>query len=147
MKPFTRGEAARKAGVGIETLRFYERKGLIAEPPRSDFGHRLYPRHVITRLRFIRRAQELGFSLKEISELLDLRVDPTTTCADVKQQAQAKIVDVQHKIEDLEKMKIALEKLTAACTGEGPTSDCPILDALESEEEDTASFPPKNYET
>ncbi len=134
MKPLTRGEVAQKVGIGIETLRFYERKGLIPEPPRSDSGYRLYPQHIISRLLFIKRAQELGFSLKEISELLDLRVDPSTTCADVKEQAQAKIADVQQKIRDLQKMRKALERLTAACSGRGPTSECPILDALETEE-------------
>ena len=127
MKPLTRGEVAQKVGIGIETLRFYERKRLIPEPPRSDSGYRLYPQHIISRLLFIKRAQELGFSLKEISELLDLRVDPSTSCADVKEQAQARIADVQQKIRDLQKMRKALERLTAACSGQGPTSECPIL--------------------
>ena len=112
MKPLTRGDAAQKAGIGIEALRFYERKGLIPEPPRSDSGYRLYPQHIISRLLFIKRAQELGFSLREISELLDLRVDPSTTCADVKAQAQAKIADVQQKMRDLQKIRKALERLT-----------------------------------
>ena len=82
--PLTIGQVAQSADVGIQTERFYERKGLINEPPRSDSGYRQYSQEVISRLRFIRRAKELGFSLKEISELLSLRVDAQTTCADVK---------------------------------------------------------------
>ena len=119
IKPLTRGKAAEKAGIGIETLRFYEHKGLIPEAPRNDSGYRLYPQHIISRLLFIRRAQELGFSRKEISELLSLRVDPTTTCSDVKNQAQAKITDVRQKVRDLQKIRKALEKLVATCSGEG----------------------------
>lgn len=134
MKPFTRAEAARKVGIGIETLRFYERKGLLPEPPRNDAGYRLYQHDTVSRLLFIRRAKELGFSLKEISELLFLRVNPTTTCGDVKKQAKAKIRGVQQRIRDLEKIKKALEKLAAACSGRGPRSECPILEAFEAGE-------------
>ncbi len=131
--PLTIGQVARRAGIGLETVRFYERQGLIDEPPRKESGYRQYPEQVIERLRFIRRAKELGFSLKEISDLLALRVDATTTCADVKNRAEAKITDIQEKIRDLQRMKRALDKLTAACRGQGPTSECPILEALEEE--------------
>ena len=132
--PLTIGQVARRAGIGLETVRFYERQGLIEEPPRKDSGYRQYPEQVIVRLRFIRRAKELGFSLKQISELLALRVDTTTTCVDVKKRAEAKTVDIQEKIRDLQRMKRALAKLSAACRGQGPTSECPILEALEEEE-------------
>ncbi len=84
--PFTIGQVAERSGIGIETVRFYERKGLIADPPRTDSGYRQYPEDVVVRLRFIRRAKELGFALKEILELLSLRVNPDTTCADVRKK-------------------------------------------------------------
>jgi MerR family mercuric resistance operon transcriptional regulator len=135
MKPLTIGQVARCAGVGVETVRFYERQGLLEEPARRDSGYRQYPEDVVARLRFIRRAKELGFSLKEIKELLALRVDPDTTCAEIKQRAQAKIADVEEKIRALQRIKKALVRLTAVCRGRGPTNECPILDALDKEEE------------
>jgi MerR family mercuric resistance operon transcriptional regulator len=135
MKPLTIGQVARNAGVGIETVRFYERQGLLQEPARRESGYRQYPEDVVARLRFIRRAKELGFSLKEIKELLALRVDPDTTCAEVKSRAEAKIADIEEKIQALRRIKKALAKLTAVCRGRGPTSECPILDALDTEGE------------
>jgi MerR family mercuric resistance operon transcriptional regulator len=134
MKTLTIGQAARNAGIDVETVRFYERQGLLQEPPRRSSGYRQYPEDVVARLRFIRRAKELGFSLKEIKELLALRVDPSTTCAEVRKRAESKITDVEAKIEALHKIKKALTKLTNTCSGRGPTSDCPILDALDGEE-------------
>src|SRR5712691_1857341 len=135
MKPgtMTIGQLARSAGVGIETVRFYERQGLLEEPARKDSGYRQYEEDVVARLRFIKRAKELGFSLKEIKELLALRVNPTTTCAEVRSKAHAKVADIEEKIETLQKMKKALVKLTKTCNGQGPVSECPILDALEPE--------------
>jgi MerR family mercuric resistance operon transcriptional regulator len=133
MKPLTIGQVAQQAGVGVETVRFYERQGLLEEPARRASGYRQYPEDVIARLRFIRRAKELGFSLKEIKELLALRVDPTTTCREVKEQAQAKITDIEGKIRSLLRMKAALVELTRSCRGRGPASECPILEALEKE--------------
>src|SRR5207247_2671094 len=94
------GQVARLAGVGVETVRFYEREGLLEEPPRRESGYRQYGEDVVARLRFIRRAKELGFTLKEIAGLLALRVDPDTTCADVRQRARTKIADVEAKIRD-----------------------------------------------
>ncbi len=132
----TIGEVAKRSGIGLETVRFYERRGLIQEPPRTDSGYRQYPAAVVARLGFIKRAKELGFSLKEISELLSLRVDPDTTCADVKRRADHKILDIEQKLSSLQKMKRALTKLAASCTGHGPTSDCPILEALDTNEID-----------
>src|SRR5262249_49406784 len=133
MKPLTIGQVARSAGVGVEAVRFYERQGLLQEPARKDSGYRQYPEDVVARLRFIKRAKELGFSLKEIKELLALRVDPDTTCADGRSRAEAKIADVDEKIHALQRIKKALVKLTAGCRGRGPTSECPILDALDGE--------------
>ena len=135
MRPLTIGQVARQAEVGVETVRFYERQGLLDEPARRESGYRQYPEEVVARLRFIRRAKELGFSLKEIKELLALRVDPTTTCREVKERAEAKIADIEGKIASLLRMKKALSKVTAVCRGQGPTGECPILDALDKEEE------------
>ena len=138
MRPLTIGVVARRAGVGVETVRFYERQGLLDEPARKESGYRQYAEGVVARLRFIRRAKELGFSLKEIKELLALRVDPTTTCAEVRARAEAKIADVEVKIRALQKIRKALQKLTAGCSGRGPISECPILEALGPEEETDA---------
>ncbi len=132
----TIGQVAKHSGLGLETLRFYERKGLIEEPPRTDSGYRQYPEDVVGRIRFIKRAKELGFSLKEISELLSLRVDPGTTCADVRKQTELKLTDVEEKIRALRRIKTALKKLAASCVGTGPTSECPILEALDSQEKE-----------
>lgn len=131
MSTMTIGKLATKAGVGVETIRFYERRGLIPEPPRRNSGYREYTEEMVSRINFIRRAKELGFTLKEIEDLLTLRVDPLTTCGDVKRRAEAKIRDIEEKTQMLERMKGALERLAAQCRGQGPLSECPILDALE----------------
>lgn len=130
----TIGKLASAAGVGVETIRFYEREGLLPRPPRKRSGYRQYPPQAVARLVFIRRAKELGFTLKEIAELLELRVDPDKSCADVRALAKAKIVDVEEKMDDLARIKGALDKLAQACRGKGPTSECPILDAIEKED-------------
>ncbi len=95
--PLTIGQVAKRSGIGLETVRFYERKGLVEEPPRTVSGYRQYPEDVVSRIRFIRRAKELGFKLSEISELLSLRVDPDTTCADVKKRTELKIAEAEEK--------------------------------------------------
>lgn len=133
MKPLTIGQVAKRTGIGVETVRFYEREGLLEEPARRPSGYRQFDERIVTRLRFIRRAKELGFTLNEIKELLSLKLDPSTTCADVKSRAEAKIKDIDERIRTLERMKQALEKLTRACSGRGTTSNCPILDALDGE--------------
>src|SRR5256714_32011 len=92
------GQVARRAGVGVETVRFYEREGLLEEPPRRASGYRQYSEQVVTRLHFIKRAQQLGFSLKEITELLMLRVDGQTSCEEVKRHAEATIAEVEQKL-------------------------------------------------
>ncbi len=89
MTVLTIGQLARRADVGVETVRFYQRKGLLAEPDRRPSGYRQYDEAIVDRLRFIKRAKELGFTLNEIKELLSLRLDPSTTCADVKNRAEA----------------------------------------------------------
>lgn len=134
MKPLTRGEVAKLSEVGIETVRFYENEGLIDEPPRRESGYRQYAYDVVRRIRFIKHGKDLGFSLKEISELLSLRVDPKSSCRDVKKRAELKIEDIENKINSLKRMKRALKKLADSCKGRGPTSECPILENLDKKE-------------
>ncbi|MBW1980535.1 MAG: Zn(2+)-responsive transcriptional regulator [Deltaproteobacteria bacterium] len=134
MKQFTIGQLARKAKVNIQTIRYYERRGLMPEPVRRESGYRQYSQKDLERLNFIRHAKELGFSLKEISELFSLRMDPRSTCADVKKRTQAKIVEVETKIRALQEIKRALTQLANQCWGSGPTSECPILEALNSKD-------------
>ncbi len=122
----TIGKLARHGGVNIMTIRYYERRGLLPAPARSASGYRLYADDAVQRLQFIRQAQLLGFSLSEIQDLLSLRMQPGTTCADIR-------AAVEKKIEDLERIKNALTALASACRGKGPTADCPILEALETE--------------
>ncbi|WP_298433547.1 MerR family DNA-binding protein [Geobacter sp.] len=138
MKDMTIGQVAKRAEVNIETIRYYERQGLIPSPPRRESGYRQYSGGTVERVRFIKRAQELGFSLKEIAELLSLRVAPDISCSEVKRRAEAKITDIEEKIRTLQKMKEALARLASTCSGRGPTSECPILEALENEEEKDA---------
>ena len=131
MSGLTIGKAARQAGVNVETIRFYERRGLI-EQPAKGVKYRVYPPDMVARLRFIRRAQQVGFSLREIEELLLLRADPNADCADVRQQAQHKIEEVDQKIAELERVRAALEKVVASCPGHGGLEVCTILNVLES---------------
>ncbi len=133
MDGMTIGTLARKAGVGVETLRFYERKGLLPEPPRSFSGYRQYPGEAVARVRFIRRAKELGFTLREIRELLELRADETVTCETVRRRATAKIADIERRIRSLEAVRDALARLAADCPASGTADACPILEALEGE--------------
>jgi MerR family copper efflux transcriptional regulator len=107
----TIGHLAREAGINLETVRYYERQGLLPKPPRSASGYHLFPAEAARRIRFIRRAQELGFSLREIRELLSLRVSPTTKSAEIREKAEAKIGNIQAKIRSLESMKKSLLKL------------------------------------
>ena len=134
MQSLTIGHLAKEAGVNLETVRYYERKGLLPKPPRSASGYRLFPTEAARRLRFIRRAQELGFSLREIGELLSLRVSRTTTSKDIRARAEAKIADIEGKIKSLESMKKALLKLTKVCAGCVPVGECPILESLDGED-------------
>lgn len=130
----TIGELARACGVGVETIRFYERRGLLADPRKQGVGYRDYSEAEVRRVRFIKQAQGLGFTLKEITELLALRVSSSTTCADVRAKARAKIEDIEEKIEALQAFRAALDRLVSQCAGSGPVSDCPILDALEDDD-------------
>lgn len=125
------GELARRAGVNVETLRFYERKGLLPVPPRRASGYREHPPEAVDLVRFIKRAQELGFSLREIKELLGLRNVPRATCGDVVVLARRKIEAIDAKISDLRAMRAALTKLLKNCPGTGPIAQCPIIESLE----------------
>uniref|UniRef100_A0A7C2JZL3 Heavy metal-responsive transcriptional regulator n=1 Tax=Schlesneria paludicola TaxID=360056 RepID=A0A7C2JZL3_9PLAN len=131
MKPLTIGQVAHRSGVGIETVRFYEREGLLPTPARTASGYRQFDEEVIARLQFIQRAKELGFTLNEIKELLSLRVDPGTSCEDVKSRTKAKIADIEDRIKTLQRMKTALVRLAQECGKSGGGSLCPILDALD----------------
>ena len=131
----TISKLASRGGVNVTTIRYYERRGLLPKPSRTASGYRLYADDAERRLRFIRKAQLLGFSLVEIRDLLSLRMKPDTTCADIRMHAKEKITAVDRKIADLQRIKNALTKLASACRGKGPTSECPILDALDSTED------------
>jgi len=124
-------DVAKEAGVGVETVRFYEQRGLIAQPLKpSTGGYRDYPSAAVRRIRFIRRAQQLGFSLAEIVELVELESGHDSDCIDVRRRAEAKLDEVLTKIGDLDRIKAALEALIEACPGKGPVRRCSILEAI-----------------
>ncbi len=129
------GELAKATHVGVETVRFYERKGLICQPPRpANNGFRSYPQETVSRIRFIRLAQELGFSLDEIDDLFSLKSEPETDCGEVRQQALRKREDVDAKIEQLMQIRETLDTLIDACPGKGTLEFCSILAVLQSDE-------------
>lgn len=127
----TIGQLAKVAGVGVETIRFYEREGVLARAERRESGYREFPPAAVTRLRFVRRAQELGFSLKEIKELLSLKTDTRRDCSGVKKRAVAKLDSIDGKLRDLKRMRAELLRLTVACDAKRPIGECPILRAFE----------------
>lgn len=129
MESMTIGQLAERAGVGIETVRFYERSGLIEEPPRRASGYRQFPEESVGRLQFIRRAKSLGFSLKEVRQLLEVRVDSSCPCTEVEQRLEAKLVEIDAKIRDLRAMKQALVELASSCKQQPSPSDCPVLES------------------
>lgn len=124
------GEVARQAEVNVETLRFYERRGILPEPPRRESGYREYPPETVELIRFIKRAQELGFSLNEIRGLLDLRRGPRRATGQVPRLVKAKIAEIEHKIRDLEAMNQALAGLLGACEKKASDACCPIIESL-----------------
>ena len=131
VSPLTIGKLATQAKVNLETIRYYERRGLLPKPARGRSGYRLFRPDDVRRVKFIKHAQMLGFSLNEIAELLSLRVARGTTCADIKQRAEKKILAINEKIQGLKYIKKALSAMSASCHGRGPTSECPILEALD----------------
>ncbi len=128
----TTGELAHQSGVNLQTIRFYEREGLLPAPPRSASGYRAFPASSVSRVRFIKRAQELGFTLSEVHDLLSLQVDKTRDRAQVRRIAKSRLAEIEGKIASLETMRTALTHLAATCTGHGPASECPILQAISS---------------
>lgn len=125
------GEVARRAKVNLQTIHYYERRGLLPKPRRTASNYRIYSVEAVRRIRFIKRAQELGFTLKEIRELLSLRARPAAKCADVLERAEIRIRSIDEKIRTLQAMRRALSKLTAECKGRGAISECPILESLD----------------
>ena len=130
------GELSKLTGCSIETLRYYEREGLLPPPPRGNNGYRYYPKDSVSRVNFILHAKGLGFSLTDIAELLSIQVDKdSATCGDVKVIAEHKLATIARKIRELEKMYQALEKVAAACDGSSASAEhCSILQALASDE-------------
>ncbi|MCW9031844.1 MAG: Hg(II)-responsive transcriptional regulator [Gammaproteobacteria bacterium] len=126
-KPLTIGVLAKTAKVNIETVRYYQRFGIIDEPPKPADGYRIYPAETIDRIRFIKRAQQLGFSLKEIAELLELG---DGHCDDVRLRAEEKQAHIDAQIKDLRMLRGTLDKLIKACQSGSDTAHCPIVDTL-----------------
>lgn len=118
----------------METVRFYERRGLVRRPIRPGAGYRAYPEETVARIRFVRNAQALGFTLQEIKEMLALRVTAGTSCAAVRSRAAAKAAEVKRRLAEMERLRIALDKLVASCPGRGALTSCTILEALDSTE-------------
>ncbi len=128
------GRVARQTRVSVRAIRFYEREGLLEPPARTEKGYRLYSAEEIRQLQFIKKAQLLGFSLKEIRELLSLRVSRNSTSFEIRSRAEAKIADIEAKIGSLESMKRTLRKLTKVCDRCVPVAECPILESLDRED-------------
>ena len=128
----TVGKIAKAAGVGVETLRFYEREGILDAPARTSSGYRLYDTGAVDRIRFVHRAQALGFTLREIRELIVLDSQPDASCDDLREAADHKLALVQSKIDDLERMRLGLTTLLASCNAGQPLRDCPVMKCLTS---------------
>jgi MerR family transcriptional regulator, mercuric resistance operon regulatory protein len=131
-----RGELAQRSGCNIETVRFYEKQGLLPAPPRSAGGHRDYAPEHLKRLIFVRRSRELGFTLEEVRRLLSLVDGSNWTCAEVRAMTLEHLADVRRKIADLQKLVKVLEDMAAQCEG-GLVPECPVVDALSSVSADT----------
>jgi MerR family mercuric resistance operon transcriptional regulator/MerR family gold-responsive transcriptional activator of gol and ges genes len=127
----TIGRVAKRAGVNIQTVRYYERRGILSPNGYRDSGYRLYDDEAVHKLLFIKNAQDLGFSLKEISELLRLRVSDSARCGDVKKRAEAKLKDIHGRMACLRALEAALKDLLRACRNRSKTDSCPILRSLE----------------
>jgi MerR family mercuric resistance operon transcriptional regulator len=137
----TIGQLARSGSATVETIRYYEREGLLDPPERSASGYRAYGPQAIQRLVFIHRAQDLGFTLKEIRELITLQTNPDADCTAVRTAAEDKLGVIEKKLAQLQQMKAALEKVVGSCTGVRPMAECEILECL-SHEADAAGCPP-----
>jgi len=127
----TIGKLASRSDVTVQTIRYYERNGILPKPARTTSGYRIYSERAVRTLSFIKHAQLLGFTLSEIQELLSLRRQPDTSCENIRQRACQKILDVKNKIERLQRIQDALTKLVAKCPGDAPPSECLLVEALE----------------
>lgn len=134
---FAIGTVAKRTGVGIDTIRYYEREGLMPAPRRRLSGYRDYDATAVERLRFIRRAKALGFTLEEIRELLALSADRERGVRGVKQRAAARLAEIEQRIWQMQAVRRGLKQLIAACPGHGELTQCPILHALRTDEEST----------
>ncbi|MEH6626974.1 MAG: heavy metal-responsive transcriptional regulator [Motiliproteus sp.] len=130
MKLITIGKLATACGLTADAIRFYEKQGLIAPTGRTESGYRLYDSMSLERIEFIACAKEVGFTLDEIHQLLLLKDDPAGSCAEVKEHGRQKIEEINRKLVALARMKESLIRLVNKCSGEGPSSECPILDGL-----------------
>jgi Hg(II)-responsive transcriptional regulator len=133
MKNLSIGQLAKETGTNIETIRYYERRGLIPEPPRRESGYREFTPQYVERIRFIKQAQTLGFTLREISELLAV-ADGKPACKDIRKFAEDKVADIEARIHDLQKMKMVLNDLIKRCLGKREISECPIVESLTQKE-------------
>ncbi len=131
------GQLAKDVGVNIETIRYYERRNLLGPTLRLPSGYRLYNREAQRRLRLIKNAKTLGFTLQEIAELLNLRVSSTARCGDVQRKAESKLKQVVGKLKDLQALARSLRGLIGACRAGQPSDHCPILTSLEEKGEGT----------
>ena len=146
MDGITTGELASRGGVNLATIRFYERRGLLPKPPRTASGYRVFPGESVQRIRFIKHAQSLGFSLEEVRELLGLWLDTHTKCSDVRQRAEQKITQIEDKIKALHAVKKALGGLVAVCSCRGTDEHCPLLETLQADNQ-TKKSPRKRSES
>jgi len=144
MRTMTIGMLATAAGVNVQTVRYYERRGLLPAPPRTAAGYREYADSDVARIGFIRRAQKLGFTLNEIDELLSIRIAPDIARTDLRRRVAAKINDVETKIRELESIRGALTHIARTCEVHGPLGDCPFLEALEAQTAPTFRASPRD---
>ena len=132
-KSLTIGQIAKETGIGIETIRYYEQLKLMPQPKRRPSGYRQYCQNCVRRLKFIRNAKELGFSLKEISSFLSLRIKSKSRCADIKKRTDHKISEIDDKIKKFQEIKRSLQRLSNKCVkGQASVSECPILEEISS---------------
>lgn len=134
MKQYSIGRLATESGVSLQAIRYYERQGLLAPTSRTEAGYRIFQSDTARRIRFIKRAQELGFSLTEIKDLLSLRADGNTAQAEIRKRAETKLFNVALKIRHLQAIQASLTLLTQHCDGCGALEDCPILENLDGKE-------------
>lgn len=130
MMSYSIGQIAKQSGVSVETIRYYEKEGLLEKPVRKESGYRQYNETVLDRLSFIQQAKGLGFTLTEILELLSLEIKPGTTSKDIKQMAQSKLNSIEEKMRILRRIQRTLKDLVTQCSGNGDIEQCPILNAI-----------------